>query len=48
MAADRAIRDADFGCETSEMSENQILRQAGVAVLAQAESVNQGDVQLLQ
>lgn len=48
MAAESAIRDADFGYETSEMSKNQILQQAGTAILAQAKSVNQGALQLLQ
>jgi flagellin len=48
LAAESAIRDADFGYETSEMSKNQILQQAGTAILAQAKSVNQGALQLLQ
>jgi flagellin len=48
LAAESAIRDADFGYETSEMSKNQILQQAGTAILAQAKSVNEGVLQLLQ
>ena len=42
------IRDADFGAETAEMSKNQILQQAGTAILAQAKGINQGALQLLQ
>ncbi|MEQ1506441.1 MAG: flagellin [Myxococcota bacterium] len=45
--AESRIRDADFAYETSEMSKNQILQQAGVAVLAQANTVNQGALRLL-
>ncbi len=48
LAAESAIRDADFGYETAEMSKNQILQQAGTAILAQAKSMNQGALQLLQ
>jgi flagellin len=48
LAAESATRDADFGYETSEMSKNQILQQAGTAILAQAKSVNEGVLQLLQ
>ncbi len=48
LAAESQIRDADFGYETAEMSKNQILQQAGTAILAQAKSVNQGALQLLQ
>ncbi|MSQ01929.1 MAG: flagellin FliC [Myxococcales bacterium] len=48
MAAESQIRDADFGYETSELTKNQILTQAGVAILAQAKTMNQGALQLLQ
>ena len=47
-SAESAIRDADFGAETAEMSKNQILQQAGTAILAQAKGINQGALQLLQ
>ena len=47
-AAESQIRDADFGYETAEMSKNQIMQQAGTAILAQAKSMNQGALQLLQ
>lgn len=47
LSAESQIRDADFGYETAEMSKNQILQQAGTAILAQAKSINQGALQLL-
>lgn len=46
-SAESAIRDADFAKETSEMSKYQIMQQAGVAVLGQANQINQGAVQLI-
>ncbi|MBM4393497.1 MAG: flagellin FliC [Deltaproteobacteria bacterium] len=48
VAAESAIRDADFGYEAVEMAKSQILQQAGVAVLAQAKRLNEGVLQLLQ
>ena len=42
------IRDADFGVETANLSNNQILQQAGVAILAQAKNLNQSALSLLQ
>jgi flagellin len=45
--AESRIRDADFGFETASLSRNQILQQAGVSVLAQANAINQAAVQLL-
>lgn len=36
MAANSRIRDADLAEETSELTKNQIMQQAGVSVLAQA------------
>jgi len=47
-AAESRIRDADFGYETAQMSANQILQQAGTAVLAQAKNINQSALSLLQ
>jgi flagellin len=47
-AAESQIRDADFGYETTELSKSQILQQAGTAILAQAKSMSQGALQLLQ
>ena len=42
------IRDADFGIETANLSQNQILQQAGVSILAQAKNINQSALSLLQ
>ncbi len=47
-AAESQIRDADFAYETAQMAKDQILQQAGVSVLAQANLINQGAVSLLQ
>jgi flagellin len=46
--AESRIRDADFGKETTELSANQILQQAGTSVLAQAKGLNQAALSLLQ
>ena len=46
-AAESQIRDADFAFETAEMAKFQIMQQAGTAVLAQANQINQGAVRLL-
>ncbi|MBB3225603.1 flagellin [Luteibacter sp. Sphag1AF] len=43
-----AIQDADFAQETANMSSAQILQQAGVSVLAQANSSQQNVLKLLQ
>lgn len=42
------IMDADFASETSNLSRSQILQQAGTAMLAQANQVTQGVLQLLK
>jgi flagellin len=47
-ASDSRIRDADFAKETSILMKNQILQQAGVAILAQANVAPQAALQLLQ
>ncbi|HZS12477.1 MAG TPA: flagellin [Nitrospirales bacterium] len=47
-AAESRIRDADFAFETSVYTRNQILVQAGTAILAQANSSSQIALQLLQ
>jgi flagellin len=46
-AAESVIRDADFGTETAELTQNQILQQAGVSVLQQAKTINQAAISLL-
>ena len=38
-AAESQIRDADFGYESAELAKQQVLQQAGVAVLAQAKQL---------
>ncbi|EHQ51648.1 flagellin, partial [Ectothiorhodospira sp. PHS-1] len=47
-AARSRIRDADFAAETAELTRNQILQQAGVSVLAQANTAPQSVLALLQ
>ena len=42
------IMDADFAKETSNMSRGQILQQAGISILAQANQLPQNVLQLLQ
>ncbi len=42
------IRDTDFAAETAELTRTQILQQAGVAMLAQANQVPQGVLSLLR
>ncbi len=42
------IQDADFAMETAQLSRNQILQQAGIAMLSQANSSTQGVLSLLQ
>jgi flagellin len=47
-AARSRIQDADFASETGKMTSANILQQAGVSVLAQANSSQQSILQLLQ
>ncbi len=47
-AAESRIRDADFGYETAQLSQNQILQQAGTSILTQAKGLSQGALSLLQ
>jgi flagellin len=42
------IRDADFAAETAALARAQILQQAGIAVLAQANAQQQNVLALLQ
>jgi len=46
-AAESSIRDADFAQETASMARFQIMQQAGLSVLAQANQMNQGVIQLI-
>ncbi|MBI3150270.1 MAG: flagellin [Betaproteobacteria bacterium] len=47
-AARSRIQDADFAAETASLTRAQILQQAGVAMLAQANAVPQGVLALLR
>jgi flagellin len=46
-AANSRIEDADMAKETAKLTRNQIIQQAGVAILAQASSIPQGALKLL-
>jgi flagellin len=48
MAAESTIRDADMAYEMMQFSKQNILAQAGTAMLAQANSLSQSVLQLLQ
>jgi flagellin len=48
VAAESRIRDVDMAAETVEMTKNQILSQAGTAMLAQANQLPQSVLSLLQ
>jgi flagellin len=47
-AARGRIQDADFAAETASLTRSQILQQAGVAILAQANQLPQAALQLLR
>ena len=47
-AARTGIRDADFAAETAELTKGQILQQAGISVLAQANQLQASVLSLLQ
>ncbi|MEK6710598.1 MAG: flagellin, partial [Nitrospinota bacterium] len=47
-AAESGIRDADFADETVQFTRNQILLQAGTAILTQANAIPQAVLQLLR
>lgn len=46
-AANSRILDADFASETANLSKNQVLQQAGISVLAQANALPQSALSLL-
>jgi len=46
--ANSRIRDADFAAETAELSRTQVLQQAGLSILGQANAQPQQVLQLLQ
>jgi flagellin len=47
-AANSRILDADFAVETAELSRSQVLQQAGISILAQANASPQQVLALLQ
>lgn len=47
-SAESQIRDVDFAAETADLSRNQILQQAGISVLSQANSGSQAVLSLLR
>lgn len=47
-AARSRIQDADFAAETALLTRNQILQQAGIAMLSQANSLPQNVLSLLK
>ncbi|WP_371234305.1 flagellin [Pseudomonas sp. QE6] len=47
-AARSRIKDADFAAETATLSKNQVLQQAGTAILAQANQLPQSVLSLLR
>lgn len=47
-AANSRIRDADFAAETTAMTRNQILQQAGISMLSQANAQSQNVLSLLR
>ena len=47
-AANSRIRDVDVASETADLTRNQILSQAGVAVLAQANQLPSAALSLLK
>ena len=46
-AAESRIRDVDFASETADLTRNQVLQQAGISVLAQANVTTQSALSLL-
>lgn len=47
-ASESTLRDLDFAEETAELTRTQVLYQAGLSVIAQANAIPQGVIQLLQ
>jgi flagellin len=46
-SSESRIRDADFAHETAQMSKYQVMQQAGVAILGQANGLSQGALRLI-
>jgi flagellin len=47
-AARSRIKDTDYAAETANLAKNQVLQQAGTAILAQAKQLPQAVLSLLQ
>ena len=47
-ASEATIRDLDFAEETANLTKHQILFQAGISVISQANQIPQAIIQLLQ
>jgi flagellin len=47
-AARSRVQDADFAAETANLTKNQILQQAGLSILSQANSAPNNVLSLLQ
>ena len=47
-AARSRIQDADFAIESANLAKNQVMQQAGTAMLAQANASSQGVLSLLK
>jgi flagellin len=47
-ASQSSIQDTDFASETANLSQSQVLQQAGISVLATANSEPQNILKLLQ
>ena len=47
-AARSRIQDADFAVESANLAKNQVMQQAGTAMLAQANASSQGVLSLLK
>ena len=46
-ASESRIRDADFAHETARMAKFQVMQQAGVAILGQANGMSQAALRLI-
>jgi flagellin len=46
-SSESRIRDADYALETAEMNKYNIMQQAGVAILSQANNISQGALRLI-
>ena len=47
LGAQSTIRDADYAHATSQMAKHQVMEQAGISILAQANGIAQGALRLI-